>query len=248
MANYTSKTIGSQKSEILIEQNIIDNSELMSFQEKTIPQNSVLWLMKYKDSNKDFYSLRIERPDSNLNNGFTKVKKLDFEFLKLKNSKSRQDYIYKGIEGDQKQSKLEEERMNHEIYFYDPLQDKEDFGYGLVPISQGTVRNQIELKKSFMELAQDKYEVVSLNEEENIPLVELRNDIEKLESYVKTGDKSLLGEYSYIDPTPSDFQKENVKKYNLSQNKNLEKFTQDYINKHDDKINCLPSQKKLKTR
>ncbi|USI64632.1 hypothetical protein LMK05_07225 [Lactococcus petauri] len=248
MANYIPKTIENQQNEVLIEQNISDKNEIMSFKEDTMPPNSALWLMKYRDLNGEFYSLRIERPGSDLNRGMAKIKKLDEEFFKIKTAKSRQNHIYKEIEVDQNQRKIEKERMDHEIYFYDPLQTIEDFGYGMVPISQGTVKEQIELKESFMELTQDKFGEVSLNEEETLPLVELRSDIEKLESYVRTGDKTLLGEYTYINPTLSDFQKANVKKYNLPQNKNLENFTQDYSNRHSKKVNNLLFQKNPKVR
>lgn len=56
-----------------------------------------------------------------------------------------------------------------------------------------------------------------------------------LKHYIDTGDKKRLSEASaeyFINPTPSDFQKANVKKFGIKQNANIEQFTKDYHAQH----------------
>lgn len=87
MANYTIKDFENQQGKIFIEQNIQDKTEVMSYQEDSLPPLGELWLMKYGNANEEFYSLRIDTPVSDLNHGFLKVKKLNDDFFKKKRLK-----------------------------------------------------------------------------------------------------------------------------------------------------------------
>lgn len=102
MANYTSKEFENQQGKIFVEQNIQDKIEVMSYQEDSLPPGVELWLMKYGNANEEFYSLRIDKPASDLNYGFLKVKKLNDDFFKEKTPKARQNHIFNAIEADQK--------------------------------------------------------------------------------------------------------------------------------------------------
>lgn len=108
MANYTIKDFENQQGKIFIEQNIQDKTEVMSYQEDSLPPLGEVWLMKYGNANEEYYSLRIDKPVSDLNHGFLKVKKLNEEFFKEKTAKARQNHIFNAIEVDQKNILIQE--------------------------------------------------------------------------------------------------------------------------------------------
>lgn len=57
-------------------------------------------------------------------------------------------------------------------------------------------------------------------------------EVKAFENYVKTGKKDLLSKEVFINPTPDDFQKANVKVFGLKQKENLGVFIKEYHGKY----------------